>query len=222
MRDGPRRRAAAAAGTVSLGLLLTGGICAGGYALQRVALRAPTHGERVAARAVGVMLRYRFVESTIRIAGRPVLGSQCLQGWMRPQKGRPAGRGARVVFSDGTHLLSGDRQIARLRQGTQPPLRPVIAVELAGCPRPLTDHLYKKLVGGTRAQAVPTTFDGRPAYRMHIRTKSSRFDIFVDRSTLQQLGVRVEAPGVIGWSDTHPRALTPALKRSFLRHFHGR
>jgi hypothetical protein len=222
MRAGPRRRAARAAGAFSIFLLLAGIVCAGGYALQRVGLRSPTQGERIAGRAVGVMLRYRYVESTIRLAGRPPLTSRCLQGWLPKRKGRPAGRGAWVVFSDGTHLLSGDRQIKRLREGTQARIRPVLAIELAGCPRPLTDHLYKKLVGGRRAQAVPTTFNGRAAYRVHVRTPSSRFDIFVDRTTLQQVGMRVEAPGVIGWSATRARRLTPAMKRAFLERFNGR
>src|SRR5437879_6073677 len=133
MLPGSRRRPVAAVCTAVLCLLVAGTVLGGGYGLLRVSLRTPTDGERVAARAVGVRLRYRYVESDIRVAGRPRLTSRCLQGWL-PQKGdHPAGRGARVVFSDGAHLLAGDRQIALVRNGTTKlPVRPYILVQLAG------------------------------------------------------------------------------------------
>jgi hypothetical protein len=222
MRVGPRRRAAAAARTALVALLVAGAVCGSGYGLQRVALRAPTQGELLTARAVGVLLRYRYVESDIRVAGRPPLHAQCLQGWLPGHKSRPAGRGARVILSDGERLLLGDRRILRLTRGsTRTPVRPVVAIELAGCPRPLTNHLSQRLIGGTRASAVPVTFAGRPALRMHVRTLRTRFDMFVDRRTLEPLGVRVEAYGVIGWSAVRPTPLTPAVKRAFLRSFDG-
>jgi hypothetical protein len=222
MRAARRRRAADLARTVISSLLVAGVVCALGYGLQRVALRAPTRGELLTARAAGVLLRYRHVVSEIRIAGQPPLRAECLQGWLPSRKGRPAGRGARVVFSDGESLLLGDRRVVRLAAGTRRVhLAPVAAVELAGCPRPLTDRISARLVGGRRVTAVDATFDGRAALRMHVRTLRSRFDVFVDRRTLQPLGVRVEARGQIGWSRVHPVPLTPAGKRSFLERFGG-
>jgi hypothetical protein len=222
MRAAPRRRAADLARTVLSSLLVAGAVCACGYGLQRVALRAPTHGERVTAQAVGVLLRYRHVVSEIRIAGQPPLRAECLQGWLPRRRGHPAGRGARVVFSDGESLLLGDRRVLRVAEGTRAVhLAPVAAVELAGCPRPLTDRLSARLVGGRRVAAVEATFGGRAAFRMHVRTLRSRFDVFVDRRTLQPLGVRVEAKGQVGWSRLRPVPLTPAVKRSFLERFGG-
>jgi hypothetical protein len=213
---------AAAARTALIALVFAGAVCGAGYGVERVGLRAPTDGERVTAKAVGVMIRYRYVQSEIRVAGRAPMTAECLQGWMPRRPGRPAGRGARVILSDGTRLLAGDRQIIRLHPGTsRPPLAPVVAVELAGCPRPLTDHVAKRLIGGTRARAVPVAFDGRHAYRVHVRTLRSRFDVYVDRHTLAPLGVRVEARGLVGWSSLRTKPLTPALKREFLERFDG-
>jgi hypothetical protein len=217
-----RRRAAALARIAAISLLVAGAVCASGYGLQRVALRAPTRGELLTARAVGVLLRYRHVVSEIRIAGQPPLRAECLQGWLPSRKGHPAGRGARVLFSDGESLLLGDRRVLRVARGTRPVhLSPVAAIELAGCPRPLTDRLAARLIDGRRVEAVNATFDGRPALRMHVRTVRTRFDVFVDRKTLEPLGVRVEAKGEVGWSRVHPVPLTPAVKRAFLERFGG-
>ncbi|TML86248.1 MAG: hypothetical protein E6G08_12120 [Actinobacteria bacterium] len=213
---------AAAARTALIALVFAGAVCGAGYAVERIGLRAPTDGERVTAKAVGVMLRYRYVQSKIRVAGRRPMTAECLQGWMPRRPGRPAGRGARIILGDGTRLLVGDRQIKRLQTGTsKPPLAPVVAVELAGCPRPLMDHVAKHLIGGTRAQAVPVSFSGRPTYRVHVRTPRTRFDVYVDRHSLVPLGVRVEARSVVGWSNIRTKQLTPALKRAFLERFGG-
>lgn len=222
MRTGSRRAGAAAGGALVC-VLVAVVVLAAGYGVQRVALRAPTAGEKLTARAVGVLLRYRYVESELRVAGRPPVTARCLQGWMPGTNGRPAGRGARLVASDGERLLSGDRRIVRLSRGTtESPLSPVAELELAGCPRPLSDHLSAKLIGGKRPEAVATTFDGRPALRMHVRTVRTRFDLYVDRHTLIPLGLRVTAKGVVGTSRIRPLTLTPAGKRGFLEQFDGR
>jgi hypothetical protein len=216
------RRAGAASGAALVCLLVALVVLGAGYGVQRVALRAPTAGEKLTARSVGVLLRYRYVESEFRVAGQPPLTARCLQGWMPGRSGRPSGRGARLVLSDGERLLSGDRRIVRLSRGTtKTPLSPVAELQLAGCPRPLSDHLSARLIGGKRAQAVPATFDGKPALRMHVRTLRTRFDLYVDRHTLLPLGVRVSANGVTGVSRVRPLTLTPSAKRNFLERFNG-
>jgi hypothetical protein len=216
------RRAGAAAGAALVCLLVAGVVLAAGYGAQRVALRPPTQGERLTARSVGVLLRYRYVESELRVGSAAPVKARCLQGWVPGKNGRPAGRGARLLFSDGERLLSGDRRIVRLSQGAvDRPLPPVAELQLAGCPRPLTDHLSARLIGGNRARAVPTTFAGKPALRMHVRTRRTRFDLYVDRHTLLPLGLRVVARGVVGWSHVRPLKLTPAEKRRFLEAFNG-
>src|SRR5439155_1265954 len=58
---------AAAARTALIALVFAGAVCGAGYAVERIGLRAPTDGERVTAKAVGVMLRYRYVQSKIRV-----------------------------------------------------------------------------------------------------------------------------------------------------------
>src|SRR5437868_2663956 len=146
MRTGLRRRAGAAVSTALVCLVVAGVVLGAGYGLQRVALRAPTRGELLTARAVGVLLRYRYIESDIRVAGQPTLHARCMQGWLPGRDGRPAGRGARLILSDGERLLAGDRRVVRLARGsTRTPIRPIAEVELAGCPRPLTDHLASRL-----------------------------------------------------------------------------
>jgi hypothetical protein len=221
MRTGSRRTGAAAGGALVC-LLVAAVVLAAGYGVQRVALRAPTAGEKLTARSVGVLLRYRYVESELRVAGQPTLKARCLQGWMYGENGRPAGRGARLLLSDGERLLSGDRRVVRIYRGrTGALLSPVAELELAGCPRPLSDHLSARLIGGRRAQAVPATFQGKPALRMHVRTTRTRFDLYVDRHTLLPLGLRVSADGVVGVSHVRPLPLTPAEKREFLENFNG-
>jgi hypothetical protein len=222
MRTSPRRRAAAAGLTLGIAALVAGVIAGAGWGIQRAGLRAPTQGERIAARAVGVMLRFRYVESEVRIVGGGTRSAQCLQGWQPRGKGRPGGRGARVLYEDGERLLLGDRRVRRLSPGKEPArLRPLAEVALAGCPRPISDRLSAKLVDGTRPAAVPVSWEGRRAYRVHVRFLRSRFDLYVDPSTLVPLGVRVEERGVVAWSRVRPVPLTPERKRAFLGRFNG-
>ena len=223
MRAGPRGRAVATAvRTITIALLVAAAVCGAGFGLQRLALVQPSRGELIAAKSVGVLIRYRYITSEIRVAGEPVRRAECLQGWQPGQNGRPQGRGARVVFSDGERLILGDRKVVRLQRASRPTHMPPIAeVELAGCTRPITNHLYNKLVDGRRPRAEATTFDGAPALHMRIRSLRTQLDVYVYSHSLQPLGMRVEAHGAVGWSRLETVPLTPAVKRQFLRRFDG-
>jgi hypothetical protein len=220
MRARGSRRGAAVAQTVALALLVTAVVVGAGYGVQRSVLRTPRQGELLAARVEAALLRYRFMTSTVHVAGEPVRRATCLEGWEPGKNGRPAGRGARVSFSDGERLILGDRRVARIVGADRPTrLPPIAEVQLAGCPRSITNHIYARLLGGPRTQARPTQFAGRPALRMHVRTRRSAFDLFVDAHTLSPLGMRVVSNGVTGWSVVKPVKLTTARKRAFLERF---
>ncbi|SRR6266516_469342 len=222
MRAGLRRRAAAAAQTVAVAILVAAAVTGAGYGLERVLLRAPTHGELVAARIEGVLLRYRYLTSEIHVHGEPARRAVCLQGWQPGLNRRPAGRGARILFSDGERLVLGDRRVVRITRAKHPThLGPIAEVELAGCTRPVTNHLYGRLIDGRRAHAVHTTFRGRPALRLHVRTRRSTFNVYVDPRTLRPIGMRVGSHHVEGWSRIRIVQLTPERKRTFLRRFNG-
>jgi hypothetical protein len=221
MPTGPRRRGSAAL-TILTATLVAATVCGLGYAAQRLLLRTPTRAELVAAHAVGVAVAYRYVESEIHIPGRPVVHAACLEGWEPEVNGRPGGRGAQIVFSDGERLVLGDRRIARITKGPiTSKLPPFAAVELAGCPRSLTNRIAMKLVDGSRSRAVPVAFAGVRALGIRMRTKRAVLNVYVNRDTLVPLGVRVETAGIVAWSRVHPVLMTPARQRAFRAKFNG-
>jgi hypothetical protein len=222
MRASLRRHAGAALGSLAVALVVAAAVAGAGWGIQRVGLRTPPRGELIAAKAVGVLLHYRYVESDVRVVGGNARHAACLQGWQPRGKGRPGGRGARVLYDDGETLLLGDRRVRRLTRGADPAqLRPLLEVELAGCSRPLSDRLSQKLVDGTRPSAVKSSWRGRRAYQVHVRFGPSRFDLYVDRQTLRPLGVRVEEKGVVGWSALRQIVLTTEKQTEFLERFNG-
>lgn len=222
MRARPRPWTAAAQ-TVVVALLVAAAVAAAGYGWQKVTLRAPSASDLAAARIEFALLHYRYVRSTVHVTGEPTRTAECLEGWEPGANGRPAGQGARVLFSDGERVILGDRRVARLTKPKHPTsLAPVAEVELAGCTRLLSNHIAAKLVSHVRPQAVATTFDGKPVLSVHVRTRRGRFDLYVDRTSLVPVGVRVERNGTTGWSLLTPvRPLTTSMKRGFLRRFDG-
>jgi hypothetical protein len=220
MRASRSRRAAAAAQTLAVALALSAVVVGASYGVQRGLLRAPTHGELVAARIEAVLLRYHFIHSTIHVAGEPVRTSMCLEGWEPGVKGRPAGRGARVLFSDGERLILGDRRVSTITGAANPTrLPPIAEIQLAGCARSMTNHVYGRLIGSHRTHAAATSFHGLPALYLHVHTRRDIFDLVVDRRTLVPIGVRLGVNGIEAWSSIRPVRLTPARKRAFMRSF---
>ncbi len=224
MRATPSRRAAAVAQTFAVALAVSGFVVGAAYGVQRALLRPPTHGELVAARIEAVLLRYHYVQSTVHVDGEPTRTAECLEGWEPGTNGRPAGRGARVLFSDGERVILGDRRVLTLTYGTgasKLSYQPIALVQLAGCARSLTNRVYGHLVGTHRAHAAPTLFHGRHALYVHIRTSRDIFDLIVDPHTLVPIGMRLGIDGIEAWSIWQPVKITPARKDSFLRRFSG-
>lgn len=212
---------------VTIALAIAGVAVGAGYGLQRAALREPPRGERLAARIEGRLLQYRYVRSTIHIPGEPARRAECLEGWLPRKDGRPAGRGAEILFADGEKLLLGDRKAVRVGAAPKPvPIPPIAEVQLAGCGRAITNHIYGRLVGVRRISARATTFLGQQARSLGVRTRRTRFWLYVDRRTLFPIGLRVEAKRKGGWSQTawsrvRQVKLTPELRRNFNRKFGG-
>lgn len=224
MRTGPSRRAASAAQTLAVALGVSALVVGVSYGLQRAVLRPPAHGELVAARIEAILLRYHYVRSTVHVDGEPARTAECLEGWEPGSNGRPAGRGARVLFSDGERVILGDRRVLTLTQGrahSQLSIQPIAEVQLAGCARSLTNRVYGHLVSSHRAHAAPTLFHGRHALYVHIRTSRDVFDLVVDPHTLVPIGMRLGIDGIEAWSTFEPVRITPARRQSFLRRFGG-
>ena len=208
--------------TLAVALAVAATVVGAGYGLQRAVLRPPLRSEMIAAQIEGILLRYRYVTSEIHVAGVPPVRAQCLEGWEQGEDGRPAGRGGKVAFADGERLVVGDRRIARTAPSRHPSgLPPVAEIELAGCPRALTTHIYGRLVGGKRVHAISTWFRGERVLALRVHTRRSRFALLVHPRTYVPVGMLVRSRGVTGWSVLRPVPLTPALKHGFLERFDG-
>jgi hypothetical protein len=222
MRASPSRRAAAVVQTLAVAVAVSAAVAGASWAAQRAILRSPTDAELVAARIEGALLRYRYVRSEIHVDGEPVRRAECLEGWERRTPHRPAGRGARVAFADGERLIMGDRRIIRIARAAHPTgLPPVAEVQLAGCARALTNHIYSHLVSTRRIHARVARFRGRAALSLRVRTPRTRFTLYVDRVTLEPVGLKVRSRGIEAWSAVQPVKLTPQRKRAFLARFDG-
>ena len=225
MPDRLRRRPAAAVGTtVAIAIVVALAVTAAGYGAQRLLLRTPPRSELVAARAVGELPRFRYNRSVITIAGGTTRRAECLEGWevIPGRTHHVVGRGAEVLFSDGERLRVGAHRVIVVRPGRDRSLLPPVAeLELAGCGHILGNYINERLAGIHRVYATPTTFHGRRAYKFHIRTRRTHFDIYVDRETLRALAVHLETRYATAWSRVEQIRLTPALKQSFLERFVG-
>jgi hypothetical protein len=221
MRASPSRRAPAVVQTLAVAVAVSAVVVGAGWAAQRVILRSPTEAELAAARIEGALLRYRFVRSEIHVDDEPVRRTECLEGWEPRRPGRPAGRGARVAFADGERLIMGDRRIIRVARAAHPTrLPPVAEVQLAGCARALTNHIYSHL-SAQRTPALETAFHGRAALSLRVRTPRTRFTLYVDPATLEPFALRLRSRGIFAWSALRPAKLTPPLKQAFLARFDG-
>jgi hypothetical protein len=222
MRD-RRSQTADTVQTLAVAALVVAAVVGTGYAIQRLVLRSPSNGELVAARIEGALLRYRYLTSVVHVEGEPARRAECLEGWEPGRHGRPGGRGARVLFSDGERLILGARRVVRLTPGSRASrLPPTTEVKLAGCARSLTNHIYARLVTPhTRSRAVLRSFHRRPALILRARTKRDRFVIYVDPESLLPFAIFVKAPRASAWSSLKPVRLTPERKRSFRARFDG-
>jgi hypothetical protein len=215
-----RRRAAAAARSTAIALVVALGVAASAYGAQRLVLRAPTEGEQTAAGIVEALGWYRYRTSLVHVRGKPLLRAECLEGWQR--RGRRMVRGGSVIYSDGERLRHGRHRIVVVSNGRGViRLRPIFELELAGCGRDIANDIAGALMRARRPRAVATSFDGRPAYRVRVKVHRAQLDVYADRASLGLLGIRLLTPSWAASSRIRTVTLTPARKRSFLRRFYG-
>jgi hypothetical protein len=180
-------------------------LAAAALALDAAAFGRPPRPVVLATRALSQLAEFRVMRGLEVIGSRP-LRSTCVQGWFR-RHGRVA-RGALVVLGDGTRLYDFGHGV-RAFDGSGAADAERRRFLLAGCPRLLDERLGSRLVRGIAVEATPALVDGIPAYRVQVG-RSSALDVYVARSTLRPVELRL--PGA-GWSDLEPGGGRTAIVR---------
>lgn len=141
--------------------LLAAAVFTAGFVLLATGLRPVGHGDVVAARAATWLRGYRYVTSTLRI-GRRVLHGRCFHGWF----GGPTVRdehGTILALENGASVRVLAHRLAASRLPAA--LRPLDALELAGCTAVLGErldslaataavHVQREVAAGTTVLAL--------------------------------------------------------------------
>jgi hypothetical protein len=200
--------------TVAVACLVAGGAAAAGWGLQATVLPPPTKGARVAARTVAWLLRYRLVESRIRLDGAHPVAAQCLEDWVPAPHHGGNERATELALQDGVRLVLTQEGL-RIRAGlhAEPRTLPLVQLELAGCPRILAPRLAAILQ--TKHVRVERAFAaGRPALAIHVPTQRTALVLYVTPRTFKPFAVGLETRRYTGQSRIRLTRLTPALLRS--------
>jgi hypothetical protein len=187
-------------------VLVTTAACAAllgaGFAVQHVALREPAPESRVALKASQWLQRYRLVESSVQLNGKPVLHGSCVQTWFDGK------RGALLRLSDGFQLLAVLPHTLRATGGThgERQLSPLVLLELGGCPR-LIGHRLATLAQQRRGLELIGN-------QLRLTLKGTRIVLDLEPSTRRPVAISVEGRGA---SAIRLRPLTPKALRLALR-----
>lgn len=180
-----------------------------GVTIQAAAFERPSRAVTLATNAIHQLAQYRVMRSSQAAPADPAR-SICLQGWF-PRKHRVA-RGALVLLSDGTRLYDFGHGIRRFdgKAATWAQRRRFL---LAGCPRLLGDRFATRLLRGAQARLLPTLADGTSVYA--IRVAGSPLELFVARSTLRPVALRLTGAGTADLEPGGGRAPIAAVRRAF-------
>jgi hypothetical protein len=184
----------------------------GGWAVQAASLPPPEKGDRVAARAVAWLLRYRLVESSFRIGRGPVLHGRCLEGWF-PSAGGRVDRGTLLRLDDGVSLVAvapHDLEIDGAPDG-EPHGLPLAQLELAGCSRVLAPLLGGLVQSGRSVRVAPAFAAGRAALAVRIPTARTRIVLYLAPKTDRPIAVAVSGERYAGRGRIRLTRLTPGL-----------
>ncbi|HKT44928.1 MAG TPA: hypothetical protein VJQ85_09000 [Gaiellaceae bacterium] len=156
----------AVGGAIGIGALVVG------FAVQALALPAPSAGDRAAADAISVLRQYHRVQSTLRLGS--TLRASCVEGWS-PR------RATLLRLSNGTRVLDYHR--ARLTNLA------IVELELAGCPRVLDSRLRKLMASGAHVHI------STDAHVVAVRFQTARLPLtlYLGRHGHRPLGVAIGA-----------------------------
>jgi hypothetical protein len=160
------------AASVVVAFSICGVVLGAGWVIPAGILPPPARAERVAADAAAWLLRYRVVESSLRVEGRRVSGF-CLRGWFDSRDAVLA-RGVLLVLGDGTRILdAGGAERTTHPPDVKPWPSPILLVLLAGCPGIVGKRLAAGAVDGTVTEARAFAA-GQPALALHLPPQRDR------------------------------------------------
>jgi hypothetical protein len=131
--------------TVAITGLVAAAILAGGWSLEAAGLPAAARGNVDAVKAAEWLTRFRLTSSSLNVHGRPIRG-RCYHGWFHAPGGRRE-HGSLLSLSDGASVRDLV-QHALVTTGSLT-LRPLAALELAGCTEVLGPRVASFAVANT-------------------------------------------------------------------------
>jgi hypothetical protein len=185
-----------------VGALVAAGVLAGAcFGVLRLALPRASEGQRIAARALVALDRWRSQGALVRLDGRT-----------RTATCTAVRRGAVVTYADGTRILVRWRHVHALR-----PLEPngerLLATTAQADPELVS---AAALLGGSRSLYIAglavrlsvfgdplvglTRVDGIPAYVLRLGRDRPRIELLVSRARLEPLAVRYSSATLQGTS----------------------
>ena len=185
-----------------VGALVAAGVLAGAcFGVLLVALPRASEGQRIAARALVKLDRWRSQGALVRIDGR-TLRATCT----------PVRRGAVVTYADGARILVRGRRVRAL-QPLEANGERLLATTAQVDPELVS---AEALLGGSRSLYVAglavrlgvfgdplvglTRIDGVPAYVLRLGRDRPRIELLVSRSALEPLAVRYSSARLHGTS----------------------
>lgn len=209
--------------TVVVALAACGAALAGGWGVQTALLPRAEHGDRIAADASALLLRYRVTASSITVGGRREEGL-CLHAWF-PRRNGTLGRGTLLLLENGDRIAAdeGGVEVEGPRRLEPRSLR-VLLLELAGCPGVVGGRTAAAAISGgvrvTRAFA-----GGQPALGLQLPTQVDRLrrhrlvrdqlTLYVSPRTYHPLAVAASLGSLEGVARVHLLKATPALLARF-------
>jgi hypothetical protein len=174
-------------------------IAAIAVALQTT-LHRPTPADALAVRVVVELERILSIRSNQHLSWLPHLQARCTSGTTYDTV--TLGNGSTLTITNGDVDLTGGPLLRQL-------LLDAVA-RLAACPGLLAGELSTRLNAGKKALDRTLTYNGQPAYGLHVNNRPPTVELIVSRASLRPLAVRLRTTGLTGTSRLFDVRLTPA------------